>query len=202
MSVVKDFAKSCISMFKGLNRFHICMYVRVVIIFSTAHIVWYPEGGRENCVALLNSAWLQLQLTNSECTHTHTHWPRGCHPFKDFISSVTPVMLVPGLRIQLVPRDLPPPRSPLVHLALRNALSANHGALLLVSLPSPAVWNVLFRGGTQTLLWKICFSKIPTFGMNCQIPLLLFAVSALLYGCQGHPRTIYATGCQVFVLRQ
>lgn len=68
--------------------------------------------------------------------------------FKDFISGVTPVMALPGLRILVVPRDLPPPMSSLLHLALRNVLSANQGGLLLDSLPSPAVclavWNVLF----------------------------------------------------------
>lgn len=64
-------------------------------------------------------------------------------------------MAWPGLGILLVPRDLPPPMSSLVHLALRNVLSAHQGGLLLDSLPSPAVcfavWNVLFHRNKRTI---------------------------------------------------
>lgn len=87
--------------------------------------------------------------------------------FKDFISGVTPVTALPGLSVVVVPRDVPPPMSSLLHLAPRNVLSANQGGLLLDSLPSPAVclavWNVLFLRDKQTIdlniSWKWTFRQ-------------------------------------------
>lgn len=107
--------------------------------------------------------------------------------FKDFISSVTPVMALPGLRILLVPRDLPPPMSSLLHLALRNVLSANQGGLLLDSLPSPAVclalWNVLFHRDKQTIDLDISWKWIFQHNSVCAGHIWIELRNSLVFSC-------------------